>query len=148
MNVFCLLLRCLLAGVFLYSGIVKAGASEQFALALVPFSFVPTSWMGPLSLAIPLTEIAAGILILLPSVHRMGSFLVALLCLVFIGVLVWALSNDLVVACSCFGEDSSPPSREKMLAAIVRDALLLAAVLCTLLANRPQTSRESLKSHP
>jgi uncharacterized membrane protein YphA (DoxX/SURF4 family) len=59
-----LALRVILAGIFLYSGLIKASASAQFAIALAPFTLVPETWIRPLSILLPLSEIAAGLLIL------------------------------------------------------------------------------------
>jgi len=53
-----LALRVILAGIFLYSGLIKASASAQFAIALAPFTLVPETWIRPLSILLPLSEIA------------------------------------------------------------------------------------------
>jgi len=126
-----LLTRILLGGIFLYAGVIKAGASEEFALALVPFTILPESWTGPAAILLAWTEIAAGILILLPRVHQAGSALILVLALVFIGVLTWALSNGIIVSCGCFGNDD-PPSASAMRSAILRDVAIAAAAALTL----------------
>ena len=56
-----LCMRLALAGVFLYAGLVKAGASQQFAVALLPFTFVPPDWTLPLAHGLACTEILAAI---------------------------------------------------------------------------------------
>ena len=140
-------IRAFLGAVFLYAGIIKAGASEQFALALVPFTFVPIGWLGTLAIALPLAEIAAGILILLPRVHMAGSVLICLLSLTFIGTLSWALSNGIIVACGCFGADETP-SAFKMLIAIARDIvffLLAAATIAHRSAAAPAMPHQPQK---
>ena len=121
-----LLLRIALAAVFFYAGAVKASASQEFAMALLPFTFVPTQWTMPLALALAWTEILAAILLVLPRVFPLGAALVGALCLLFIGVLSWALWNGIIVSCGCFGADDSP-SAWKMLLAIGRDIVLLGA---------------------
>ncbi len=126
-----LLTRFLLGGIFLYAGVIKAGASEEFALALVPFSILPESWTGPVAIVLAWTEIAAGTLILLPKVHRAGSALILALALLFIGVLTWALSNGIIVSCGCFGRDESP-SAAAMQASILRDIAIATAAAVTL----------------
>jgi uncharacterized membrane protein YphA (DoxX/SURF4 family) len=115
----------LLAGVFLYAGVVKAGASEEFLLALLPFTFLPVSMLAPVSVGLPWLEILAGVLILIPYTSRFGSWLAVGLLSAFMVVLVWALSQGIVVACSCFGKDEDP-SVFKMLTAILRDLALMA----------------------
>ncbi len=130
-----LLLRIALAAVFFYAGTVKAGASQEFAMALLPFTFVPPQWTMPLALALAWTEILAALLLLLPRVFPLGAVLVGGLCLLFIGVLSWALWNGIIVSCGCFGADDSP-SAWKMLLAIGRDILLLGAAAGVLVLPR------------
>ena len=118
--------RFILGAIFLWAGIVKAGASEGFAVALAPFTILPEPWLGPFAIVLAWTEIIAGILILLPRVHVVGAMMIFLLSLVFIGVLTWALSQGIIVSCGCFGGDE-PPSASAMQAAIVRDVAIAAA---------------------
>lgn len=135
-----LILRLALAAVFLYAGIVKAGASEGFVLALLPFTFIPPAWAEPFAILLAWTEITAGLLLLLPRVHPAGAILTILLCLVFISALTWALGNGIIVDCGCFGQDDAP-SAGKMLAAIARDIVLLtaaAALIFGRLNRKPQ----------
>ena len=125
------LIRVVLGVTFVFSGAIKASASEEFALALVPFSILPESWTGTFAMVLALTEIAAGVLILLPRVHRIGSAAILLLALLFIGVLTWALSNGLIVNCGCFGGDETP-SASAMKLAILRDIGIATAAALTL----------------
>lgn len=129
-------IRLALAGVFLYSGLVKASASAQFAIALTPFTLIPQTWLGPLSILLPLCEIAGGVLILAPRAKRIGAGLIFGLCLVFVTVLGWALANGIIVSCSCFGQDEQP-SAAKMTLALVRDVLLTGLALAVLFLERP-----------
>ena len=135
MNRIAIAIRIVLGAVFLYAGITKAGASEQFALALVPFTFLPSEWLGTLAVALACTEIAAGILIWLPRVHAAGAALMILLVMVFISTLSWALSNGIIVACGCFGADETP-SAFKMLMAVARDIVLLILAVATIALPR------------
>jgi putative oxidoreductase len=130
-----LLLRTTLAVIFIYAGTIKASASQQFAVALAPFTFIPPEWTGVLAVALAWTELAAGILILLPKIHRLGAFLIIALCLLFIGVLGWALMNGIIVSCGCFGEDDSP-SAGKMLLTMGRDVLILAGATAVIVLER------------
>jgi uncharacterized membrane protein YphA (DoxX/SURF4 family) len=131
-SAFLLCLRIALAGLFFYAGAVKAGASQEFAIALLPFTFVPPEWTIPLALALACMEILAAILLLLPRAFPLGAALVCALCLLFIAVLSWALWNGIIVSCGCFGGDESP-SAWKMFLAIGRDIILLGAATILLL---------------
>ena len=130
-----LLLRLVLAAVFFYAGAVKAGASQEFAMALLPFTFVPSNWTIPLALALAWMEILAAILLLIPCLFPLGAGLICSLCVLFIGVLSWALWNGIIVSCNCFGADDSP-SAWKMLLAIGRDIVLLGASAGILVLRR------------
>lgn len=116
--------RVLLAALFLYAGAVKAGASEGFAITIAQFSILPPPLVMIFARVLPWLEIAAGILLLIPRTARFGAALTACLLLVFSGAIGWALSQGLIVDCGCFGEDV-PPSRERMVATLLRDLLLL-----------------------
>jgi len=134
-NAVLLCLRIALAGLFFYAGTVKAGASQEFAIALLPFTFVPPEWTMPLALSLAWMEILAAILLLLPRAFSLGAVLVCALCFLFIGVLSWALWNGIIVSCGCFGGDDSP-SAWKMLLAIGRDVVLLSAATTILALPR------------
>ncbi|MEX1119543.1 MAG: MauE/DoxX family redox-associated membrane protein [Terrimicrobiaceae bacterium] len=131
--------RIVLAAVFLYAGIIKSTASEQFLVALAPFTFFPEPLLLPLSTWLPLGEILVGLLILIPKTHRLGAGLALGLLVVFMGVLGWALSQGIIVSCSCFGEDDAP-SAWKMVLAILRDLFLAVAALWLIV-------RENLPPH-
>ena len=137
MKILALIFRLLLAGVFLFAGTIKATSSGSFLMALLPFTFLPETWLAPISLLLPLAEILAGLLLLLPGTRRLGAVAVLGLCALFIGVLTWALANDLIVACSCFGQDEEP-SRSAMLFALLRDGALAAMALFVLQAHTPR----------
>ena len=124
-------IRLILAGVFLYSGLIKASSSAQFAAALAPFTAIPETWLRPLSVLLPLCEIAGGGLILVPQTKRLGACLLLGLCVVFVTALGWALANGIIVSCSCFGQEEQP-SAAKMSLALVRDIILAGLALVVL----------------
>jgi uncharacterized membrane protein YphA (DoxX/SURF4 family) len=130
-----LVLRVILASIFLYSGLIKASSSAQFAIALAPFTFLPETWLRPLSIVLPLFEIAAGLLLLVSPTRNMGAGLVFVLCLLFATVLGWALAHGIIVSCSCFGEDDQP-SAMKMALALGRDLVLAGLALVIILERK------------
>lgn len=145
MNWVILLIRLVLAGIFLYSGLVKAGASEEFALALVPFTIIPATWIGTFALVLTWLELAVGLSLLVPRIYPAGAAAVVVLSLIFIGALTWALWNGIIVDCGCFGRDEAP-SAFKMVLAIVRDVLIgggaLAVIFWWLRERAASTGRE------
>jgi uncharacterized membrane protein YphA (DoxX/SURF4 family) len=130
-----LVLRVILASIFLYSGLIKASSSAQFAIALAPFTFLPETWLRPLSIVLPLFEIAAGLLLLVWPTRNIGAGLVFVLCLLFATVLGWALAQGIIVSCSCFGEDDQP-SAMKMALALGRDLVLAGLALVIILERK------------
>ena len=130
-----LALRVILAGIFLYSGLIKASSSAQFAIALAPFTFLPETWIRPLSILLPLWEIIAGLLILISPTKHLGAGVIFVLCVLFATVLGWALANGIIVSCSCFGEDDQP-SAMKMALALGRDLFLVGLALVIILERR------------
>jgi len=135
--------RFVLGAIFLWAGIVKAGASEGFAVALAPFTILPEPWLAPFAIGLAWTEIIAGIQILLPRVHIVGAGIIFLLSIVFIGVLTWALSQGIIVSCGCFGGDA-PPSASAMLAAIIRDVAIAAAAAGVILFKMRRCSGQAI----
>lgn len=118
-------LRILLAAVFLTAGLLKASASNQFAVTLIPFTIIPATLLPIVAFGLPVIEILAGLLLLIGPTQRVGAVLVLVLSLGFILIIGWALANGIIVACSCFGRDEAP-SALKMILTLVRDLLLLA----------------------
>jgi putative oxidoreductase len=116
-----LFLRVLLGATFLYAGVIKASASSRFFLTLTPFTVIPASWLGTISVVLPLIEVAAGLMMIWPK--RWGAALIFLLCTLFSVVIGWALANGIIVSCGCFGNDEAP-SAAKMALALARDILL------------------------
>lgn len=125
-------LRVGLGALFLYAGLVKASNSQQFALGLIPFTFLPAHSTGMIAILIAWSEVVAGVLILLPRINVIGSLMIGSLSGLFVVVLSWALWNGIVIPCSCFG-DGSTPSQEAMLLAILRDVFLLAGAVAAFL---------------
>lgn len=138
--------RLILAGVFLFAGLVKAGAGQQFALTITPFTIIPPDWLPIIANLLPLLEVVAGILILIPRIHPAGSALILTLCLFYVGMLGWALANDIIVACSCFGQDETP-SAGKMWLVLWRDVGFAALALFTVI-RLPARSLDSARKTP
>jgi uncharacterized membrane protein YphA (DoxX/SURF4 family) len=120
--------RAVLAGLFFYSGFVKAGASEEFMVTLAPFTFVPADLVESLAMFLPWFEVVLAVCLLIPRATRWAAFATVVLMALFTGVLTWALANGIVVACGCFGSDPSPAAW-KMMLAIARDVLIGAVAL-------------------
>jgi uncharacterized membrane protein YphA (DoxX/SURF4 family) len=128
------LARVLVAGVFLYAGVLKLGASERFTITVAKFGLLPELWANAVAIALPWLETLTGILLLIPRTARIGAFAAAALLILFLAALAWAWSQGFTIDCGCFGvEDEQVPGNAIPLA-LARDVVLLAITL--LLAAR------------
>ncbi len=55
------------------------------------------------------------------------------LSVLFCYVIGWAISNQIIVSCGCFGTEDTAPSAEKMALAMWRDVLLAAGSVVVLI---------------
>jgi len=139
--------RIVLAGVFLYAGIIKASASAHFAVTLMPFAILPQDWISLIAFTLPIVEILAALLLLWSPTAPYGAAIVLLLSLAFITLLGWALHNEIIVACGCFGQDETP-SAEKMQLAMARDGLIALVALALLFEKMLLASRSAPQPDP
>ncbi len=119
--------RIVIATLLFAAGLIKAGASEGFAITIAQFSILPPTAIAAFATWLPWVEIVTAILLLVPRSARLGAGLAALLFTTFAAAIAWALSQGLIVDCGCFG--GSTPSRERMIFTLVRNVVLLAASL-------------------
>ncbi|GAB4170498.1 MAG: DoxX family membrane protein [Terrimicrobiaceae bacterium] len=151
LEVFAWILRATLAGIFIYAGLIKSSDSEAFLISIAPLTFLPETLILLTGIALPWLEILAGVFLLIPPTTRLGALLILSLCSLFIAVLVWALSEDIVVACGCFGSaPDEAPTSDAMRAVIFRDALLAVAALALALKPRwkPRQPLNTDARHP
>lgn len=132
-----------LGGIFLSSGLLKAGASEQFALAIIGFDLIPPRWAPWAAGTLSLLEVILGLAVLWPRTQRWAAGALMALCGLFIFVIARALSYGWVVDCFCFGS-SDLPTQGKMILAIGRDVLLIG--LCAVLLKRSNIPGSSQKN--
>ena len=118
------LFRLILAGVFIYAGVLKMLDPSGFAGSIATFQLVPESWSNVIALTLPPFEILAGVAILLPWSAQVGAWSIAGLNVVFLVGLVQGLIRGLPVDCGCFGS-SGPSSTLSIALAIGRDVVLL-----------------------
>jgi|SRR5690606_3507979 len=88
-----------------YAGVSKLFFIKRFAESLSYVPHLPLRWRSPLSIAVPLSEIAAGTGLLLGYTWGMVSVLVLLVSTSSIALLAHA--RNLQVPCLCFTPDAS-----------------------------------------
>ena len=139
MDIFLLLIRLVLAAVFLLAGIGKlldrAGSEE----ALRSFD-VPRPLVKPAAAVLPWAELAIAIAFLFNSVSWYAAFSAAALLAVFSVVMLWQIQKGNAPDCHCFGQIHSEPVGARSL---VRNALFLLLAI-SLLVSGPETQGMAL----
>jgi len=121
------LVRISLALAFLAAGAVKLVRPEVFAVTVRAFGILPDAAVEPLSVALPVLEVAAALLLL---ANRPGGLpLTGVLLVLFVAVLLYALRMGLDIDCGCYGP-SEPESEAfgSIRRALWRDGAMLAGV--------------------
>jgi uncharacterized membrane protein YphA (DoxX/SURF4 family) len=138
--------RLILAFVLLYAGGVKIFEQHGARDAILAYRLFPVSWASTLGYALPLLEIALGLLLLVGLFTRLSALITALLMLGFVGGIASVWARGYSIDCGCFGGggDISPEGRaSRYTQEILRD--LLFAGMGFWLVQWPRT-RLSLES--
>jgi uncharacterized membrane protein YphA (DoxX/SURF4 family) len=119
-------LRLVLAGVFIYAGFVKLLDPRAFAHAIAQYDLVPEPLLPLVAVTLPTLELLAGLGLILEV--RGSLTVIAILLLIFLVVLGYALLQDLDIDCGCFtAEDLEGLQSVKV--AFWRDLLIGGATL-------------------
>lgn len=108
MDIELLLVRLLLAGVFLVAAAAKLADRGGFGKAVTDFG-LPVSFAGPLGILLPLVELAIGILLVAASTAWWGGLGALVLLLTFTGGIGVNLARGRKPECHCFGQLHSRP---------------------------------------
>ncbi len=132
MDLLFIVIASALALVFAFSGLSKL-ADPGFRYGLGAFG-VPKSLIKPVTIALPLAELAIAAAIVIPATRWWGA-LVALLALVaFIVAIAYQLSRGRKPDCHCFGRFGGGPVG---IQTIARNALLAGLAIATLIGRWP-----------
>jgi putative oxidoreductase len=124
-----LVLRVILAGVFIYAGYVKLRDPWQlFAASIASYEIVPMKWGEIIARSFPWFEIALGAGLLVGRRLLPPAAVLTALVLVFFNVMLWrAFLQGKEIDCGCFG-----PGEALTWKTLVRDGSMLAgAVMIT-----------------
>ena len=130
-NVWCQrAVRVALALVFVAAGGVKLADVRGFAEIIHHYGILPVWAVGPVALLLPLAEVAAGVGLLFAVRGSLAA--IAAMCLLFLGVLGYALATGLSIGdCGCFAPGELPEGVQDgsaLRGALLRDLVLLAGV--------------------
>ncbi|MEM1159269.1 MAG: MauE/DoxX family redox-associated membrane protein [Verrucomicrobiota bacterium] len=117
-------LRLVLAGVFIYAGILKIGDPLAFADNIDQYQLLPDACINVIALSLPVFEVLSGVMLLTGRFDRLASGSIVVMAVIFAIALTSAIVRGLVIDCGCFG--SSEPDRWSAWWALGRDLLILA----------------------
>ena len=119
-----LVLRWVLAAVFIYAGATKMASPQQFSDSIATFAILPDSLINLMALGLPPFEIIAGLAIVTGFQRRAAILGLMGLTLIFIFALSCAIIRGLPVDCGCFGSGKASVSGAWI--ALGRDFLIVA----------------------
>jgi uncharacterized membrane protein YphA (DoxX/SURF4 family) len=121
-QVLVVIVRVVLATVFVYAGIAKIASPRDFANSIAAFRVVTISLVNLTALGLPFFEISIGLMLLFGWKVRAASLGAMMLFAVFVALFVQALIRGINVDCGCFG--SNTPIFSNVWLPLVRNVLL------------------------
>ena len=127
------ILRWVVAGAFLYAGMLKALDPAQFAKDVDNYRILPFAASAAVALYLPWLEILAGAALALGIWRTGATLLLGGMLTVFFIALTSAWARGLDITCGCFGHSTS---KSNYPVALLIDAALFAALCIT--TRRPR----------
>jgi uncharacterized membrane protein YphA (DoxX/SURF4 family) len=119
-------LRLGLACIFIYAGFIKLLDPRAFAHAIAQYDLIPEMLLPLVAVGLPALELLAGVGL---SFEVRGSLtLIALLLLIFLVILGYAVWHNLDIDCGCFTADDLA-GQEGLKTAFWRDPIMIGATL-------------------
>jgi thioredoxin 1 len=106
-----IVLRVLLAGIFLYAAVPKLLHPDQFAENLLDYALLPVQWVNLVAIWLPTFELVVGLMLLSGLWLRAGALSMMGMGAIFLGGLVWVQSGPTPLPCSCFSTDPGAEPR-------------------------------------
>ena len=143
-----LIVRVVVAAVFLYAGISKAGDPEAFALAIDRYRAVPNGVAVVTALFLPWLEITCAIALFFKVLRAGAAALLGACGVVFVVMLAIALARGLDISCGCFGGDDAATGSAALAFSLAR-AFVLACACAWLLARevKMRTLEIKMRAH-
>jgi uncharacterized membrane protein YphA (DoxX/SURF4 family) len=119
-------LRLGLAGIFIYAGFIKLLDPLAFAHAIAQYDLIPEGLLPLVAVGLPALEVLAGVGL---SCEVRGSLtIIALLLLIFLVILGYAVWHNLDIDCGCFSLDELA-AQDGVVTAFRRDLIMIGATL-------------------
>jgi uncharacterized membrane protein YphA (DoxX/SURF4 family) len=119
-------IRWLLAGMFIYAGVVKLVDPQRVAEIVSGFGLLPDALIFPTAVLLPILELGAGAGLLFTV--RGSLALIAAMLLLFMAVLGYGIHLGLDIDCGCFGPEDPEQAYKGLKIALIRDAVMMVAV--------------------
>lgn len=116
--------RFVLATVFVVAAVAKLGDRRAFQEAVAGYRLLPERWAAPVGRALPVLELAAGVLLLAGVATAAVATGLAALLVVFVAAVAVNLARGRHIACGCFG---ATVERELSWWTVARNVVLVAA---------------------
>jgi len=144
-NIITLIIRVVVAAVFLYAGFSKAGDPAAFAQAIDRYRAVPRALAVITALFLPWLEITCAIALFFKMLRAGAAALLGACGVVFAVMLAVALARGLDISCGCFGGADAATGSAALAYSLAR-ALALAAACAWLLAREIKTGKPASDS--
>ncbi len=97
------ILRIIVGGIFLISGLAKISDPVRFVLTLREFDIFPEIIVPFTAIYMPWLEFIIGLCIILGILHRASSFMLACLIFIFTIAIISVIIRGMEIDCGCFG---------------------------------------------
>ena len=122
------IIRVILAGIFLWSGVAKLLAPTSFAVIIEAFGLIPESWVMPVAVVLPGLEVIAAVGLLMDI--RGSLAVVSGMLVLFMAILLYGIQLGLDIDCGCFGpQDPESAAFHSLRPALYRDFVMMAGVI-------------------
>jgi uncharacterized membrane protein YphA (DoxX/SURF4 family) len=132
-------LRVGLGAMFILAAWDKVLDPAAFSIAVDNYHMVPRVFLHFFTLALPMTELAVGLMLIAGVWTRAAALISAVLMVMFVIGLAQALLRGLDIACGCFTQDTGQESKISPLL-LVRDTALIFGSLWVALFDRGRWS--------
>jgi len=129
-------LRLGLACVFIYAGFVKLLDPRAFAHAIAQYDLLPEGLLPLVAVGLPALELLAGLGLIFEV--RGSLTIIAILLLIFLMVLGYAVWHNLDIDCGCFTADELD-AQHRVKTAFRRDLIMIGATLFLYWRRRSRT---------
>lgn len=132
-----MILRVVLAAVFIYAAIPKLMHPDQFAENLLDYQLLPVQSVNLVAVWLPAFELIVALALLLGLWLRAASLAVAGMSVAFLAGLVWVVSGPTPLPCSCFSTD--PGGAVRTWGSLWQEAVLVLLSLPLWVSHWPHT---------